>query len=148
MTNMRYAACLLLALFLAGCGSSGPTDEGERDSPDPMDTYTVTFQSAWSAATHPTDFPSDPHFSGLIGATHRAGVILWAEGGLASPGIENMAETGSKDPLNSEIDTLIQRGQAGVKLSGSGIRPSPGSVSHTFFGGPGGQVHSALQEFP
>ena len=26
--------------------------------------YRVTFQATWSAATHPTNFPGNPHFSG------------------------------------------------------------------------------------
>ena len=33
--------------------------------------YRVTFQATWSAETHPTNFPANPHFSGLVGATHN-----------------------------------------------------------------------------
>jgi len=93
--------------------------------------YQLTFEATWSSSTHPTDFPSNPHFSGLIGATHSPRVRLWEEGGLASPGIKNMAETGSKSPLDSEIDSLIDEGSACTKISGAGINPSPGKVSVT-----------------
>ena len=93
--------------------------------------YQLTFEATWSSSTHPTDFPSNPHFSGLIGATHSLSVRLWEEGGLASPGIKNMAETGSKSPLDSEIDSLIDEGSACTKISGAGISPSPGKVSVT-----------------
>jgi hypothetical protein len=93
--------------------------------------YQLTFEATWSSSTHPTDFPSNPHFSGLIGATHSLRARLWEEGGLASPGIKNMAETGSKSPLDSEIDSLIDEGSACTKISGAGINPSPGKVSVT-----------------
>ena len=43
-----------------------------------------------------------------------------------------MAEIGSKDPLQTEITTLIFEGVAGTLISGGGINPSPGSVSVDF----------------
>ena len=90
------------------------------------------FEATWSDATHPIDFPPNPHFSGLIGAAHSPAVRLWEEGETATPGIENMAETGGKSPLDSEIDSLISGGGACVKISGGGINPSPGVVTVTF----------------
>ena len=92
-------------------------------------TYRVTFESTWSAETHPDGFPPNPHFSGLIGGTHDATATLWTEGALASDGIESMAETGSKTLLRSEVEALIGEGRAGAVLSGGGIGLSPGSVT-------------------
>jgi hypothetical protein len=92
----------------------------------------LTFDATWSVATHPTDFPPNPHFSGLIGAAHRPDARLWQVGELASPGIKNMAETGGKSPLNSEIDALIAAGDACVQISGGGIGTSPGAVDVIF----------------
>jgi hypothetical protein len=40
--------------------------------------YELTFNALWSSATHPVDFPSSPHFSGLIGMTHNGDVQLFA----------------------------------------------------------------------
>jgi hypothetical protein len=94
--------------------------------------YQVTFDAVWSLATHPTAFPPSPHFSGLVGATHDAGVSFWEPGGTASPGMESMAETGSKSPLTSEINGAIMAGTAGALISGGGIGLSPNSVSKTF----------------
>ena len=94
--------------------------------------YRVTFESTWSAQTHPRNFPPNPHFSGLIGATHHGGVTFWAEGAPASPGMEVMAESGGKSPLLTEINTAIQAGNAQTLISGGGIGTSPGSVSLTF----------------
>jgi hypothetical protein len=94
--------------------------------------YTVRFQSTWSEETHPVSFPSGPHFSGLIGATHGASMNLWKPAGMASAGIENMAETGGKSPLDAEINGYILVGDAEYLLSGGGINPSPGAVSLDF----------------
>ena len=81
---------------------------------------------------HPDDFPPNPHFSGLVGAAHNGAATLWEPGGLASPGFEDMAETGSKALLESEVSDLITAGDAFAVLSGGGIGVSPGSVSLTF----------------
>ena len=98
----------------------------------PHTRYRVTFVSDWSAATHPQDFPNDPHYSPLIGATHRAGAPFWEPGGLASPGMENMAETGGVSPLNDEINAAVAAGRAGRLLRGDQLRRSPGSLSFEF----------------
>ena len=95
-------------------------------------TYRVTFASSWSAQTHPDGFPPNPHFSGLIGATHDATSTLWENGGLASDGIEQMAETGGTSALRTEAETLIAQGRALAAVSGGGIGLSPGSVTLTF----------------
>ena len=94
--------------------------------------YEVTFNALWSEETHPDDFPSNPHFSGLIGSSHNDKVFFWRLGELASPGIKNMAETGSKSPLNEEIGFTVLNGNALDIISGSGINPSPGSTSVNF----------------
>lgn len=93
--------------------------------------YVATFDATWSGATH-EPFPPNPHFSGLIGATHNADAVFWAPETLASPGIENMAELGSKSPLTDEINAQITAGAAYNVISGGGISPSPGQVSVTF----------------
>lgn len=94
--------------------------------------YQLTFDATWSAATHPTGFPPNPHFSGLIGAAHTPEARLWQMGEMASPGIKNMAETGGKSPLDAEIDAMIDASDACVQISGGGIPTSPGTVSVTF----------------
>jgi hypothetical protein len=91
--------------------------------------YRVTFESTWSAETHPEGFPSNPHFSGLIGAIHSDAAALWATGELASDGIEDMAETGSKAALRAEVEALVPDGHALTVLDGGGIGLSPGSVT-------------------
>jgi hypothetical protein len=106
-----------------------PTTIAPTKTPEGSARYQLTFEATWSAVTHPTDFPPNPHFSGLIGASHSPAAYLWNEGETATPGIENMAETGAKSPLDSEIDALIANGRACAAISGGGINLAPGTVT-------------------
>lgn len=101
------------------------------DRDDAID-YRLTFNATWSEETHPEDFPPNPHFSGLIGASHNNEITFWREGEIATPGIKNMAETGSKNPLNIEIGNAILNGTAFFLISGNGLNPSPGSIDLIF----------------
>jgi len=111
---------LISSSFISGCIAPN------------MVTYEVTFYATWSEETHPDDFPTDPHFSGLIGATHNEKIYFWREGELASEGIKKMAETGNKYPLNKKIALEILDQNAFRIISGGGINPSPGSISLKF----------------
>ena len=101
------------ALFLAAA-SSALAQTGSA-------VYDVTFDSTWSSSTHPGAFPGGAHYSPLIGAVHGAGVSFWEPGGIASPGIEQMAETGGTSSLRSEIDAAIAGGTAMTRLQGPGL---------------------------
>ena len=79
-------------------------------------TYDITLDSRWTQATHP--YPPFPHFSPLIGALHNDTVSFWEPGGLASRGIERMAEVGLTGPLRNEINAT---GDAAQAISGSGV---------------------------
>lgn len=94
--------------------------------------YTVKFDATWTAATHPVSYPAGAHFSGLIGGTHDTGVTFWEAGGLASPGIESMAEVGSKTLLTNEVNAAIGAGTAGELISGAALFTVPGSVQTSF----------------
>ena len=104
-------------------------------SPPPTPTtarYRVVFDSTWSASTHPTDFPTTAHYSGLIGSTHGPSVSFWAEGSVASEGIRQMAERGSKSPLDAEVQQAIAAGLAEHVLSGPDLDVTPASASMEF----------------
>jgi hypothetical protein len=93
--------------------------------------YEVTFDATWSESTHAA-FPPDPHFSGLIGGTHRQRASFWQVDELATAGIEDMAETGGKSQLQREINSAIKNGSAYSVISGGGVNPAPGVVRTTF----------------
>lgn len=100
--------------------------------PAAMARYRMTFVSTWSRDTHPEDWPADAHYSGLIGGTHNAMVTFWQDGQPATPGIQAMAEQGSKSPLDQEVLAAIAAGTAQHLLSGDALSDSPGTVTLDF----------------
>jgi hypothetical protein len=134
------AGASVLIFALVGCG--GPSPLAPTPAPTPVATpspiaapvarYRVTFDASWSAQSHPSDPPRTPHFSRLIGGTHRATVKFWESGALASEGIRLMAEQGRTTPLDTEIEAAITAGQAGRLLVGDGIDRSPDRITLDF----------------
>jgi hypothetical protein len=94
--------------------------------------YRVTFESSWRAETHPTDFPTDAHYSRLIGGTHSSRVRFWAAAGTASAGIEAMAEQGRTSPLDAEVQSAIAAGTAYSLIQGGALARSPGTATAEF----------------
>ncbi len=120
---------------------TGPVDGSNPDTGLPVVTddnrefeamYSARFEASWSAATHPTNFPSDPHFSPLTGAVHNEQVVIWQRGQNATDGIEDMAETGGTGQLLPEIQFAIDQGYALSSIEGGGIPLSPGATSVDF----------------
>jgi Spondin_N len=102
------------------------------DSAPPTARYRVTFQSTWTRESHPEDFPGGAHFSALVGATHSGAVRFWVEGGLATPGMRDMAERGRTTPLDREIQAAIGQGTAERVLIGAGLGTAPASTTIEF----------------
>lgn len=139
MKKSALLALLIIMFFSAGCKEkpadkrkAAPAFKSATVMASQSATYKVIFKSTWSKATHPWAFPASPHYSGLIGATHNDQVRFWQVGQPASPGIKNMAETGSKSPLDREVNQAIKSGTAERKLSGPWMPLSPGTVSMSF----------------
>ncbi len=113
-------------------------------------TYSITFEATWSQATHPHpdgagSFPSNPHFSRLIGGVHNSDVIFWQVGATATVGIERMAEEGRAAPLKTEVNAAIADAPPTTLAvlggtSGTNIATSPGSTTINSF--------SVTQDFP
>ena len=95
-------------------------------SNDNVAVYTVTFTSSWREQSHP-GVPTNAHFSPLIGATHNVSTTLWMSGTIASPGIEQMAETGGTTILRNEM-TAVGANVYEI-FSGPGLATSPGQVA-------------------
>lgn len=133
----------VMSLLVTGC-SEGPSPiqpsalplPAPQPSPvaaaAPTAQYRVTFEATWTRGSHPEDFPSNPHFSPLVGGTHGSSVRFWSEGALASEGIRNMAERGQTPPLESEVNAAIAAGTAQRLLLGSGLGGGTGSVVMEF----------------
>jgi len=119
-----FAQKLLVgAMLLGGCLSSALAQNTVQ--------YEFEFIAEWSDETHPTSFPSNPHFSSVIGATHTDTVSLWSPNGIATNGIERMAESGSTSALQGEVNTLIGQASADQFISLGGVSTSPGTRTGT-----------------
>ncbi len=94
--------------------------------------YDLTFTATWSRDTHPTDFPSNAHFSWLVGGTHNSNVSFWNSGSIASNGIKSMAETGGTGTLISEINAAKNQGNAFNTIPLGRVFGSPGTDKVTF----------------
>ena len=96
-----------------GVGSTGtPAGANTTLTPSPDDTevsspskaeYSVTFTGAWTTAAA-TEVPAGAHFSPLIGGVHNDQVTFLEDGGMASAGVESMAEIGGTTTLSSEVE--------------------------------------------
>ncbi len=136
MPLTRIALALCACAMVAACGL-GTTAPNAIPSPVPSASpvtararYVVIFDATWHESTHAV--PPNPHFSGLIGGTHREAVRFWEEGGLASEGMKRMAELGAQSPLDEEVVAAIAAGTAEAVLVGGSPRGSPGSTQLEF----------------
>lgn len=111
------SSALLCTAALPACHSTSSMGSMAPELAEGV-TYEVEFVPMWTAASHPIDYPAagiltGPHFSGLIGASHRAGYELFAAGAKPTPGLERLSETGRHSPLDEEIRAAIAAGDAG-----------------------------------
>jgi Spondin_N len=120
---MRLLALTALLLGLSSAGNAQAVDTAR---------YTLEVAVAWSAETHPLEFPGGAHFSDLIGATHDARYTLFADGRTASTGLELLAENGRASILRAELDEGARRGRIGAVFRGEGVYSLPGSITTTF----------------
>jgi len=133
---MSQSTLAAAAFFAAGFTVWTSTDAAPAETAE----YRVSFIATWSSETHPTNFPSNAHFSPLIGATHGDAYSVWMPGGMASNGVEQMAETGSTGILTFEVNAAVNAGTAGQRITGGSIAVSPG--------GPVNGVFTVSQDFP
>ena len=92
-------------------------------------TYRLTFKATWSSDTHAKNFPTNPHFSPLIGGLHNNKTTIWERGKIASTSVEIMAETGATSAM---ISAMKDDKNIDVTIKGSLLSPSPKSKSITF----------------
>src|SRR5260370_18111848 len=75
--------------------------------------YTVIVKSLWTKRNFPVEYPTnDARFSGLIGASHNASYAIFTVGRKPTRGLERVSEEGKHSPLNDEIQTAIDAGNA------------------------------------
>lgn len=119
----KYAALTVAGVAIASIGPSlGQTKAN----------YSVTLEASWTAEMHPLEYPSDAHFSGLVGATHNGDYTTFKDGGVASEGLRRLAERGSHSPLTDEIRDAIGKGAAGAVFEGRALFNMPAQDTVSF----------------
>ena len=118
MKQYLFSFFVGILFLLGGCGSDSSDDFNRLSE---TATYKLTFTSNWSNTNFPTNYPNNRHFSGLIGLTHNSNVNLFKIGELASAGVVTVAETGSKDDITPEINSVINTGKGHTIIDGDGL---------------------------
>ncbi|WP_052444513.1 spondin domain-containing protein [Flammeovirga sp. OC4] len=127
MKNLRILSLLLIGILFS-CSDDDDNVQPPGGNDPTTATYKITYQGTWSSSSHPTDYPSNSHFSGVIGMAHTADTTLFKENTLATNGIKVMAETGGKSPLTTEINDIISTGKADFLISEGGLSSGTGKI--------------------
>ena len=72
--------------------------------------YTVRLRVSWSKRLHANWYPDGAHISPMVAWSHRLKDTLFRSGGIASEGMEIMAETGGTRTLVREIENITHTG--------------------------------------
>lgn len=124
-----FLTLTLFVLLIAAVPVLGQAESTQAISNSTAE-YRVVYESSWSAATHPIDYPTNSaHYSRLVGATHNENAHFWRLGELASEGIERMAELGSNGTLSDEVGAAIFTETADQYISGPGLGSGPGTIT-------------------
>jgi hypothetical protein len=116
----------IVLLCVAACGkgskSAAPAPPAAASMPTGPAEYTVIVKSTWTKVSHPFEYPTGAHFSGMIGASHNAKYSIFAIGRRPTPGLERLSEEGKHSPLDTEIRSAIDQGSALMMFESGGIK--------------------------
>lgn len=97
----------ILAATIAAVAAAALPSSATAATPAPTCTgapsYLVSFHFRWSQATHPDSFVPYAHFSPIVVAAHTAAYTMWLPAGYATPGMKDVAETGSTAALSTSL---------------------------------------------
>src|SRR5919108_1778002 len=98
--------------------------------------YTIVVKSLWTRDRFPFEYPeagtfTGPHFSGLIGASHKPAYSIFAVGSRPTPGLERLSEEGKHSPLDAEIKAAIALGNVGALFETDPLRDFKDSLVAT-----------------
>lgn len=92
-------------------------------------TYEVTFDINWNEKDFPIKYPSNPHFSKIIGWSHSSSNDFFDLETMASEGIKKMAELGSTGPLSEEISDKIKDKKGHDLVIGNNLGSGVGKIT-------------------
>lgn len=118
---MKKLISIVILIFFFSCKKETGRDLSKAQ-------YKVVFTMNWNAQDFPTDYPSNAHFSPLIGWSHQVNNTFFAVDSLASPGIKEMAERGKTTPLDNELTARITAGEGYQLYIGNGLATGVGEI--------------------
>ena len=128
MKNLQTVLCVFVCTLLFRCDTTN-----DIQIPEPplnlKATYKVTFEFNWNEQDYPIDYPSNAHFSKLIGWSHTPLNNFFKIGTIASTGIKNMAELGATVVLDEELASKIEADEGFDRVIGSGLSSGIGEIS-------------------
>jgi hypothetical protein len=117
----------------AGAGGNGGASVGGSGGAAPAMSctgeakYQVTVDVTWADPA-----VDSKHFTTLIGGVHSNTLSVWTLGGMATPGVQAMAESGNVLTLSAEIQAAIAQGTAlSVVKFGGGNAPGKSTTQIT-----------------
>tara|TARA_B110000238_G_scaffold30193_1_gene30529 strand:+ start:521 stop:1156 length:636 start_codon:yes stop_codon:yes gene_type:complete len=116
----------MLSFLFVHCNE---TDEKESSPVASNVTYKVTFEFNWNNQDFPIDYPSNAHFSKLIGWSHASTNSFFLIETMASEGIKDMAELGATATLENEINEKINNGDGLDFVIGENLNGGVGEIT-------------------
>ena len=106
---LSVAMVLVLAAAVLGAKTETAYTVGNLCSDDEVVRYKMTFQGNFNSASSPGGLPHIARFTQIIWVTHTSQKTFWKPGGMASPGVEDVAELGETFTFVDEvIDEVIE----------------------------------------
>jgi len=134
MNLHRHATALavvLAALSAPGCkgkcNNPGPTD-GCR-APDGGACYDIELVGLWSEDRQGVAVPGPAHFTTLYGAVHDRRFRIFQQGGIASRGMELLAEDGDIGVVQNDVADQLESGVAADEVCGDESVDATGSTT-------------------
>lgn len=128
MRIFKLFTLLIISLLFVSCESSSISSNEKTTEAS----YQVVVTGLWKVTDFATNFPSNAHFSPIVGMTHDSSTSLFSEDSIASSGLIQVAETGKTTIITTEINDKITNSKAEFLLNGSGISPGTGKSTFTF----------------
>ena len=119
MKKNQLFSLFIIALIFIQCRKDDPSKA----------TYEVAFCLNWNNKDFPIDYPSNAHFSKLIGWSHQSENDFFSLGTMASDGIKNMAELGDNSALINELNNKINDGKGLDCVIGENLNKGVGTIS-------------------
>lgn len=92
------------------------TDDAETPAVEAASSanYNIKFDATWSSSSHSDNYVSSAHFSPFVVYSYNGTTQgrIFAIGSVATPGMEEMAETGATGILEEEINQIIEEDNA------------------------------------